>query len=243
MGFFVVCIALVPFVILLAAIMNGTSTIPWGRRLAGSTTNAQPYRAAVVVRWKDAKEPRLVRVTSALTAFFGGMVFPGGLLGLFWMLMAAVVFFGGRASSGEWFIVALGASVPTGVLIGWRCLALYTPMVQNRPGLSHEMRRLSTWIIAQNVFVTATWIVGAIGMKEPGLLLPTAYNALKFVHAWLLRSCASEIDRENEASDACERALVAPSGEPVLVIEDQAAAELEALEARETTEPARARRW
>jgi hypothetical protein len=212
-------LAFVPFATLLAAMMWPKGERTWGKQLLPTEGSGRPYREIALMRWTTSREPRLVRVTSALTAFLGGMAFPGGFAGIVGMVAGvAVISQGSLADPAARLTLGLAMSVPTGLVIAIHCFRLFGPMLENRAATTTRMRALARFSLIHNAVVATMWLGYLVGGGDPWVAIFAVYVLISFVHVGLLRRAADVMDRRSEESLACERALE-DAGANVLVEE------------------------
>lgn len=215
---FLLAIAAVPVIVTIVAIVHPSQDFLWGHRIVRMALAGKgPYRARRELDVADMKEPRVVRATSILTAFLGGMIVPGGLAAIVGVI---VIFFmldkGFRFEDAEArtvFLVALSA--PSGVVIALRCLRVYTPMLENRLDAPARMRSLAVHSGIHNAALLAVY--AAYGLSERAdmaQLLWATYPLVSFFHAGMLVASARAIERCRAEHDLAELALADQPGSP-----------------------------
>lgn len=206
--------AAVPIVITAMAIAHPSRELLWGHRIVASWLQGKsPYRSRKTIHIEDVREPRSVRATAILTALLGGMIVPGGLAAIAGVIYAVATISEGRVPSNAEditvFLIALSA--PSGVVIAVRCLRLYTPMLNNAPGVARRMRSLAIHSGIHNVLLVMIYSAYALSPQaEPLQLLWATYPLVSLVHVGMLVSAARSIDRcerwTEEADDAIAEA-------------------------------------
>jgi hypothetical protein len=197
----------VPLATLLAALLWPKSELSWGKQRLPQARPALAYRRLGPVQWTPLREPRLVRVTSALTAFLGGMAFPGGFAGVVGIGAAGHILSNGSPDLSMLLVVGLAASVPTGLVIALRCFRLFGAMLENRAGVTKRMRALARFSLLHNVVVALMWIIFFAAGGEPWAAVFATYVLVSFAHVFLLGRSADLMDRHAEEALLCEQAL------------------------------------
>jgi hypothetical protein len=150
-------------------------------------------------------------VTAALTAFLGGMAFPGGFAGVVGIVAAVGMISKPVLDPAVALVVGLAASVPTGLVIAIQCFRLFGPILDNRAGVTQRMRALARLSLVHNLVVASMWVAYLAAGGEPWAALFAIYPLVSFTHALLLRSAATAMDRQAEEASRCEQALAAAS--------------------------------
>ncbi len=211
MGVLMIALVLIPFGVLVGVLFSSREHWRWGRRLVASEqAGLSAYRASAVVTARDAREPWVVRGTAALTGFLGGMLFPGGLMGLVGMFASLFVLSdltNHGPSPEKLLVLALGASVPTGLVIAFRCLTLYRPMIENRGFVTERMRSLGRFTAIHNLVVFGVYVAFVLAKPDAAeVLWLTSYNLVSLAHAGLLFRSATVIDLANAEHERYELA-------------------------------------
>lgn len=208
---FLLAIAVVPVIVTVVAIVHPSQDFLWGNRIVRMALGGKsPYRAHRELDVAGMKEPRVVRATSILTAFLGGMIVPGGLAAIVGIIVMFVMMDKGfslaDAEARTVFLVALSA--PSGVIIAFRCLRTYTPMVENRLDAPGRMRSLAIHSGLHNALLLGVYGSYAISPRaDLGQLMWATYPLVSLLHAGMLLLSARAIDRCRAEDERAEQAL------------------------------------
>lgn len=220
---FLLAIAAVPLIVTVVAIVHPSQDFLWGHRIVRMALAGKgPYRARRELDVADMREPRVVRATSILTAFLGGMIVPGGLAAIVGVIVMFVMLDKGfswdNAEARTIFLVALSA--PSGVAIAFRCLRVYTPMLENRLDAPARMRSLAVHSGLHNAALLAVYAAYGLSERaELAHLMWATYPLVSFLHAVMLAVSARAIERCRAEHERAELALAdqgacAPAGPP-----------------------------
>jgi hypothetical protein len=241
---------MVPLVLVLFALTTPAQNFLWGRKLAASAGNANPYRGRQDLRASDLSEPWTVRLGATLSALLGGMIVPGGLAALAALIPLLSVgdklLSGREVNAGEFAVFLVALSAPSGLAIAFRSLRVFGPMLKNEEGITKRMRGLAWHSGIHNVLLLLLyiWTWFQISEGDRSALMVAGYNVISLIHVAFLFISARSIDRRRKQNAEYEAAAARVGGtaspeerfiEPSMV--GLEAAEAEALAAEEAARP------
>jgi hypothetical protein len=196
---------IVPVTMYLSGRMAGRDT--WGLLLRGyEQRGAGAYRAQIKPVWVAGKAPLSVHLAAISSFILGQMVVPGALASLVGLIVALEIIAHGMNTPGDYVIVVLTASAPTGLMIGGRLLTVGLGLMQREEGAVEKARKLARFSIIHNVVLLFSMgVIFALGGNDE-LIFPVIYQCMSIAQATLLLKAARAVEVHGEA-EARDREL------------------------------------
>jgi hypothetical protein len=174
----------------------------WGLFLQGYEKNgAGAYRAQIKPVWTAGKPPISVRLAAISSFILGQMVVPGALAALVGMIVALELISRGMHNPGDYVLVIVVASAPTGLMIGGRLLGVGLDLLQRAEGAVTKARNLARFSIIHNVVLLAL-LGGVYGLAQnDGVYFPAVYACISIAQAILLLKAARDVDAHGRAEE------------------------------------------
>jgi len=199
----------IPIIVPAAMYFSGRSAgrKMWGLVLRGYEKHgAGAYRVQVRPVWAAGKPPLSVHIAAISSFILGQMVVPGVFAALVGLVVSFEILFRGPHSPGEYVILVLMGSVPTGLMIGGRLLNIGLILLQREEGAAQKARDLARFSLIHNaVLILLMLLVYAFGGND-AVYFPVAYQLVSIAQALLLMKAASAIDA-HDAIEARDREL------------------------------------
>lgn len=206
----VVFVIAVPITLYVAGRAGGQNV--WGRFLQGyKTQGAGAYRAQTSPVWVSGKPPAIIHVASISSFIMGQMVVPGALAALVGLVVSFEILARGPRSGGDWVILLLMLSVPTGLMIGAKQLDVGLALLQRAETAVQRARALAKLSIIHNfILIVAMGLVGIFTLND-AVWFPLIYACVSIAQAWSVVAAASAIEAHSAAEETDrERAAEPP---------------------------------
>ena len=198
-----------PIVVPAAMYFSGRSAgrKTWGLVLRGYEKHGNgAYRVQVRPVWAAGKPPLSVHLAAISSFILGQMVVPGAFAALIGLVVSFEILFRGPHSPGEYVVLILIASVPTGLMIGGRLLNMGLILLQREPGAAQKARDLARFSLIHNVvLILLEGLVFVFGGND-AVYFPVAYQCVSIAQALLLLKAASALD-SHDAIESRDREL------------------------------------
>lgn len=182
----------------------------WGLFLRGYEKHgAGAYRAQVRPVWIEGKPPISVHLAALTSFILGQMVLPGALAALVGLIVSLEIIARGTHGPGDYVILILMLSVPTGLLIGGRLLKVGLSLLQRAENAAADARKVAYLSIGHNVALLL--LLGAVYFvaTNDAVYVPGVYACVSIAQALLLLRAARAVDVHDEA-EARDRELAVP---------------------------------
>jgi len=188
-----------------------SSPLAWGMirdgtiRLRGGAYRV--YREASQLRWVEGRAPWIVRLAAFTSFCLGQMLIPGVPGALLTILIALGTWMDRQP---EPLLIGLAVAAPTGVIVAARLLGAGFGLLQRTSHAAERARSAAQWELCHNlvlfIFLLALFrYTGDESREVRGIcVLIAAVNVLAMLHAGLLFTAASALDRYNAAAEAPE---------------------------------------
>lgn len=179
----------------------------WGLFLRGYEKNGPgAYRAQIKPVWISGKPPLSVHLAAISSFILGQMVVPGALIALVGLIVVLELLSRGFHGPGDYVIVILMLSAPTGLMIGGRLLNVGLCLLQRAQGAVTNARKLAYFSIGHNVVLLL--LLGCVYLvaTNDAVYFPAVYASISISQALLLLKAARSVDAHGEA-EARDREL------------------------------------
>ncbi len=179
----------------------------WGLFLRGYEKNGPgAYRAQIKPVWVSGKPPLSVHLAAISSFILGQMVVPGALVALVGMIVLLELLSRGFHGPGDYVLVILLLSAPTGLLIGGRLLNVGLCLLQRAESAATNARKLAYFSIGHNVVLLLLMGCVYLVATNDAVYLPAVYACISISQALLLLKAARAVDAHGEA-EARDREL------------------------------------
>lgn len=209
----IVVLGLIPFVVMIVALVHPSERFLWGHRVAGQLLRGNgPYRQTMEVRIADQREPYSVRAAAVLSALLGGMIVPGGLAALVGVLFLFLGLDHGLPRNvEEWTLALVALSAPSGVVIAIRSLRLFGPMLRNELNVTRRMRSFVLHSGIHNAALVVIYANYALSDRaDLGGVIWAVYPVISLIHVGLMWKAAASIERSRIENADADKALTQP---------------------------------
>ncbi len=183
----------------------------WGLFLRGYEKNGPgAYRAQIKPIWVSGKPPLSVHLAAITSFILGQMVVPGALAALVGLIVVAEFLSRGVHGPGDYVVLILMLSAPTGLLIGGRLLSVGLLLLQRAEYAAQNARKLAFFSIGHNVALLALLGVVYFGAKNDAVYFPAVYACISISQAILLLKAARAVDAHGEAEERDRELAIRP---------------------------------
>ncbi len=182
----------------------------WGLFLRGYEKHgAGAYRAQMAPVWVAGKPPISVHIAAISSFILGQMIVPGALAALIGLVVSFKLITAGMHSSGDYVIVLLMLSAPTGLYIGGKLLDVGLALMQRAEDAADRARRLARFSILHNLVLLLAMILVGVFVSSDAIWFSVIYAFVSLAQAGSLLSAARAVDVHRDA-EAHDRELAPP---------------------------------
>jgi hypothetical protein len=198
----------VPVTLYFAGRLGGRNM--WGLFLRGYEKHGSgAYRAQMSPVWVAGKPPIAVHIAAITSFILGQMVIPGSLAALLGLVISLEIIFREMHSSGDYVIVLLMLSAPTGLYIGAKLLDTGLALMQRAENAAERARRLARLSILHNLVLLLAMILVGGFVSSDAIWFPVVYAFVSIAQAGSLTRAARAVDAHRDA-EAHDRELAPP---------------------------------
>lgn len=174
----------------------------WGLLLNGyEKQGSGAYRAQMRPVWREGKPPISVRLAALSSFILGQMVVPGALSALIGLLVSLEILSHGPHGPGDYVILAVLASAPTGLMIGGRLLGLGLALLQRTGDAVEKARAVARFSMIHNaVLILVMGLIYSLASND-AVLFPVMYACVSIGQAMLLFKAARDIEAHGQAEE------------------------------------------
>lgn len=179
----------------------------WGLFLRGYEKNGPgAYRAQIKPVWVSGKPPVSVHLAAISSFILGQMVVPGALAALVGLIVVLEILSRGIHSPGDYVILILMLSAPTGLMIGGRLLDVGLGLLQRAENAVQKARKLAHFSIGHNVVLLVLLGMVYLSATNDAVYFPAVYAFISISQALLLLKAVRAVDAHSDA-EARDREL------------------------------------